>query len=166
MIKLAQNYYCMKFRYLLLLILPLLVLAAACGKKCNEEKQVNIDDSTILKFISDKGIVAQKHPSGIYYQILSTGTGNLSYTANTTVSTKYVGRLLDGSVFDGPTSQPITFQLGGVITGWQIGIPLIQKGGKIRLLIPSGLAYGCDGQGPIPSNAVLDFEVELVNATN
>lgn len=156
----------MKIRYLLVLILPLLVLASACGKKCDAEKQVNIDDAAILQFLASKNIQAQKHSSGLYYQTLSTGSGNITYTPNTTITAKYTGRLLDGSVFDNGGGQAISFQLGGVITGWQIGIPLIQKGGKIRLFIPSGLAYGCDGQGSISKNAVLDFDVELVNVTN
>ncbi len=156
----------MKLKNLLLLILPLLLVLGSCRKEFDPEEQANIDDSTILKFISDKGIVAQKHPSGVYYQILSPGTGNIAYTTNTTVSTKYTGRLLSGAVFDGTTSQPISFKLGQVIVGWQIGIPQIQKGGKIRLLIPSGLAYGPQGQGPIPGNAVLDFDIELLDVTN
>lgn len=149
-----------------MIILPLLIVLGSCGKKCNEEKQVGIDDSIILKFLSDKGITAQKHSSGIYYQVLSAGTGSVAYTANTNISAKYTGRLLDGTMFDNGGGQAISFKLGGVITGWQIGIPLINKGGKIRLFIPSGLAYGCDGQGPIPKNSVLDFDVELVNVTN
>lgn len=156
----------MKLKYILLIFLPLLLAVGSCGKKCNGEKQGNIDDSIILKFLSDKGITAQKHSSGIYYQIISQGSGNITYTGNTTVSTKYTGRLLSGTVFDGTTTQPVAFKLGGVITGWQAGIPLIQKGGKIRLFIPSGLAYGCDGQGPIPANAVLDFDIELIDVTN
>ncbi len=135
-------------------------------KKFDPEKQANLDDAAILKFISEKGISAQKHPSGVYYQVLSPGTGNISYTTNTTVTTKYTGRLLDGTVFDGTTTQPISFKLGQVIAGWQIGIPLIQKGGRIRLLIPSGLAYGEESQGPIPGNSVLDFDIELVDVTN
>jgi len=155
----------MKIKNLLLLILPLLLILGSC-KKFDAEEQANVDDSTILKFISDKGIVAQKHTSGVYYHILSTGSGNSAYTSNTTVSTKYTGRLLNGTVFDGTTSQPISFKLGQVIAGWQVGIPLIQKGGKIRLLIPSALAYGPDGQGPIPANAVLDFDIELIDVTN
>ena len=155
----------MKIKYILLFILPLLLVLGSC-KKFDAGEQANIDDSTILKFISDKNIVAQKHSSGIYYQILSSGSGNISFTNNTTVSTKYTGRLLNGTVFDATTTQPISFKLGQVISGWQIGIPLIQKGGKIRLLIPSGLAYGPDGQGPIPGNAVLDFDIELLDVTN
>ncbi|SKB82862.1 FKBP-type peptidyl-prolyl cis-trans isomerase [Daejeonella lutea] len=156
----------MRFRYLLLIILPLLIVLGSCGKKCNDEKQVNIDDSIIQKFLSEKGIAAQKHSSGIYYQILSQGSGNIAYSANTSITAKYTGRLLDGKIFDNGRGEAITFKLGGVITGWQIGIPLIQKGGKIRLIIPSGLAYGCDGRDEIPKNAVLDFDVELVNVTN
>lgn len=156
----------MRFRFLLLIILPLLIVLGSCGKKCNDEKQVNIDDSIILKFLSDKGITAQKHSSGVYYQILSPGSGNISYSANTSITARYTGRLLDATIFDNGRGEAITFKLGGVITGWQIGIPLIQKGGKIRLIIPSGLAYGCDGERSIPKNAVLDFDVELVNVTN
>ena len=155
----------MKIKYILLFTLPLLLVLGSC-KKFDAEEQSKIDDSTIIKFISEKNIIAQKHSSGIYYQILNTGSGNISYTTNTTVSTKYTGRLLSGTVFDGTTTQPISFKLGQVISGWQIGIPLIQKGGKIRLLIPSGLAYGPDGQGPIPGNAVLDFDIELLDVTN
>ncbi|MEJ7692056.1 FKBP-type peptidyl-prolyl cis-trans isomerase [Daejeonella sp.] len=155
----------MKIKNLLLLIFPLMLVLGSC-KKIDAEEQANIDDSTILKLISDKGIVAQKHASGLYYQILSTGTGSIAYTTNTTVSTRYTGRLLNGTVFDGTTSQPISFKLGQVIAGWQVGIPLIQKGGKIRLLIPSALAYGPEGQGPIPANAVLDFDIELIDVTN
>ncbi|MGB4397866.1 MAG: FKBP-type peptidyl-prolyl cis-trans isomerase [Daejeonella sp.] len=155
----------MKIKHILLLILPLLLILGSC-KKFDAEEQVKIDDATILKFISEKNIPAQRHESGVYYQILSPGSGNATYTANTTVSTKYTGRLLNGSVFDGTTTQAVSFPLGQVISGWQIGIPLIQKGGKIRLIIPSGLAYGQDGQGPIPGNAVLDFDIELLDVTN
>jgi FKBP-type peptidyl-prolyl cis-trans isomerase FkpA len=70
---------------------------------------------------------------------------------------------LDGTVFDQTTTQPLNFPLGNVIVGWQIGVPLIKKGGKIRLLIPSGYGYGQGGSGKIPSNAVLDFDIELVD---
>ena len=148
------------------LILPLLLAMSSCKDNCNPEKQVQQDEATIIKFLSEKNITAQRHSTGVYYQIVNTGTGNITFNSNTTVSVKYSGRLLSGSVFDPGAAQPISFKLGGVIPGWQIGVPLIQKGGKIRLFIPSGLAYGCDGQGSISSNAVLDFDIELVDVTN
>ncbi|MEJ7779509.1 MAG: FKBP-type peptidyl-prolyl cis-trans isomerase [Daejeonella sp.] len=81
------------------------------------------------------------------------------------MSARYTGRLLSGVEFD-KSAQPVAFKLGGVILGWQKGVPLIQKGGTIRLFIPSGLGYGAGGQGPIPPNAVLDFDIELVDVTN
>ncbi len=156
----------MKLRILSLLILPFLLILGSCGKDdLNPEKQAEQDESTIVKFLADKNITAQRHASGIYYQITNPGTGSITYSINTTVSAKYAGRLLSGVEFD-KSVQPIAFKLGGVIAGWQIGVPLIQKGGKIRLFIPSGLGYGPGGQGPIPPNAVLDFDIELVDVTN
>lgn len=156
----------MKLKYLILFILPLVFSVGACKDDCKPEKQVGIDEATIIKFLTDKNISAQRHSSGVYYQIIATGSGNISYTANTTISAKYTGRLLNGGVFDASTSNPIQFKLGQVITGWQVAIPLIQKGGKIRIFIPSGQAYGCDGQGAIPPNSVLDFDIELADVTN
>jgi FKBP-type peptidyl-prolyl cis-trans isomerase FkpA len=128
--------------------------------------QAEKDDATIVKFIADNKISAIKHPSGLYYQIIQSGSGNISYSVNTTVTANYTGRLLSGQVFDKSTTQPLSFKLGQVIVGWQIGVPLIQKGGKIRLFIPSGYAYGPQGSGAIPSNSVLDFDIELVDVQN
>lgn len=126
------------------------------------QEQLAKEEVVIKKFIADNNIPAIRHETGVYYQILVRGTGNHVYTANSKVSTNYKGRLLDGSVFDQSTSA-VSFPLGNVIAGWQIGVPLIQKGGKIRLFIPSGYGYGAKGSGSIPSNAVLDFDIELVD---
>jgi FKBP-type peptidyl-prolyl cis-trans isomerase FkpA len=128
--------------------------------------QAENDDATIVKFIADNKISAIKHSSGLYYQITQSGSGNMTYSANTTVTANYTGRLLSGQVFDKSTTQPLSFRLGQVIVGWQIGVPLIKKGGKIRLLIPSGYAYGPQGSGAIPPNSVLDFDIELVDVQN
>jgi FKBP-type peptidyl-prolyl cis-trans isomerase FkpA len=86
----------------------------------------------------------------------------VTYTGSTNVKVTYTLSLLGGEVIPQPT-EPITFALGGVIVGWQIGIPLIQKGGKIRLFIPSGYAYGPRSQGNIPANSILDFEIDLLD---
>jgi FKBP-type peptidyl-prolyl cis-trans isomerase FkpA len=127
------------------------------------EKQASADDQKILEFITSRNITAQKHPSGLYYVISNPGDGNITYTANTSITVKYIGRRLSGSIFDQGT---ITYPIGNLIGGWQIGVPLIQKGGKIRLIVPSALAYGTAGQGSIPPNAVLDFDIELLNVSN
>jgi len=73
---------------------------------------------------------------------------------------------LNGQKFDSSydRGQPLEFGLNQVIPGWQQAIPLLQKGGKGTFYIPSGLAYGTRGAGgAIPPNAVLIFEVELID---
>jgi len=155
----------MKIKNLVILSFIMMFMLASCrkGDDYDPAVQAGLDDALIVKFIADKNITAIKHASGIYYQILSSGTGSTTYSNSTLVTAKYAGRLLNGTVFDQTTTQPLTFSLGNVILGWQIGVPLIKKGGKIRLLIPSGYGYGQGGSGKIPSNAVLDFDIELVD---
>ena len=57
----------------------------------------------------------------------------------------------------------VEFRLGGLIAGWQIGLQKYKKGTKGKLLIPSGYGYGPSGQGSIPGNAVLIFDIEMVS---
>jgi FKBP-type peptidyl-prolyl cis-trans isomerase FkpA len=155
----------MKINKILVLSFILSLTLGSCTKNDDFDpaKQAELDEAIIVKFVADNKITAIKHSSGVYYQILSPGSGSVTYTANTKVTTKYTGRLLNGSVFDQTTTQALTFPLGNVIVGWQIGVPLIQKGGKIRLIIPSQYAYGRNPAGQIPANSVLDFDIELVD---
>jgi FKBP-type peptidyl-prolyl cis-trans isomerase len=92
---------------------------------------------------------------------MSPGLGTQPALTNT-VSTVYTGKLLNNTQFDA-SANPVSFLLSGVIKGWQIGIPLIKKGGRIKLVIPSSLAYGCNGSGSIPPNSPLYFEVTLTD---
>lgn len=157
----------MKFRYIIFTCLILLAGLGSCktDKGISQEEQLAADEVRIKDFIAKNNIPAIRHQSGVYYQILEPGTGSLVYTGNTSITAKYTLRLLNGNTIPQP-SEPIKFTLGGVIIGWQIGIPLIQKGGKIRLIVPSPYAYGAQAQNGIPSNSILDFDVELVDATN
>jgi peptidylprolyl isomerase len=78
---------------------------------------------------------------------------------------QYVGVLADGTVFDSSVAhgQPFTFTLGpGVIVGWQQGLVGMREGGRRLLVIPPSLGYGANGLGPIPPNATLIFDVELL----
>jgi FKBP-type peptidyl-prolyl cis-trans isomerase len=80
----------------------------------------------------------------------------------------YVGRLLDGRVFDASRDRgaPFGFVLGAgrVIEGWEKGVVGMKVGGKRRLLIPAHMAYGNRGAGKaVPPGAALEFEIELVN---
>ncbi|GGI22405.1 FKBP-type peptidyl-prolyl cis-trans isomerase [Pedobacter mendelii] len=132
------------------------IIFSSCKKDESAEKQ-------ITSFIQKNNITAVKHPSGMYYQIIKPGTGAFAYPSNTKITIKYEGRLLDGTVIDNGNGVENTFQLNQLIEGWRIGIPLIQKGGEIRLIIPSDLAYGSQATGPVPANSVLDFTIQLIN---
>ena len=135
---------------------------SACKKELSPEKQAEKDDKIISEFISKNSILAIKHSSGVYYQIISEGSGAKPSLSNEVV-VNYTGKLLNGNVFD-KSNSAVTFPLNGLIVGWQIGIPLVKKGGSIRLIVPSGLAYGNSSPGAgIPANAVLDFTIDLID---
>ena len=77
----------------------------------------------------------------------------------------YKGAVLNGEVFDETKEKPARFPLNRLIRGWQIGLPMCRTGGKIRLIIPSGLAYSIRTRSPkIPPNSVLVFDIEVVEA--
>jgi FKBP-type peptidyl-prolyl cis-trans isomerase FkpA len=87
-----------------------------------------------------------------------------SPTATDRVTVHYAGRLADGTEFDSSYARkaPATFPLDGVIPCWTQGVAQMKVGGKATLVCPPDMAYGPSGQGPIPPNATLTFEVELL----
>ncbi|MBU2895211.1 FKBP-type peptidyl-prolyl cis-trans isomerase [Vibrio hepatarius] len=102
--------------------------------------------------------------SGLQYKVLSKGEGTLNPSPKSKVKVHYHGTLLDGSVFDSSVErgEPISFGLNQVIKGWQEGLTYMVEGDKFRLFIPSTLAYGKNGSGPIPPSSTLIFDVELI----
>ncbi|MBC7565613.1 MAG: FKBP-type peptidyl-prolyl cis-trans isomerase [Pedobacter sp.] len=162
-----KDYICrtMKKTKYLLLFICLAIGLAACKKNLGIENfdvegQFKKDTTAIRAFALANNIPIQKDPKyNIFYQILAQGSG-AEVNGLSTISVIYSGRLLDGTIFDSTTA-PATFPLSNVITGWQAGIPLIRKGGKIRLLLPSFYGYGNQAYSKIPANSVLDFTVEL-----
>jgi FKBP-type peptidyl-prolyl cis-trans isomerase len=109
----------------------------------------------------------KKTASGLRYQMITTGNGKQAEKGKG-VSVHYKGQLPSGEVFDSSyqRKQPIDFTLGigQVIKGWDEGIQLLKVGDKARFVIPSDLAYGSQGAGGvIPPNAVLIFDVELMD---
>jgi FKBP-type peptidyl-prolyl cis-trans isomerase FklB len=101
--------------------------------------------------------------SGLQYEVLKSGTGPKPTPTNT-VKVHYHGTLIDGTVFDSSVerNEPIEFPVTGVIPGWVEALQLMSVGDKWKLTIPSDIAYGPRGKGDIPPNAVLVFEVELL----
>jgi FKBP-type peptidyl-prolyl cis-trans isomerase FkpA len=119
----------------------------------------------VPRFPYDSPETPFKKSQGVYYVIMKEGTGK-QVSVNDTVVAFYKGYLLsDRSVFDSTKDKPATFPLNRLIKGWQIGVPLCKVGGKIRLIIPSNLAYSIRTRSPkIPPNSILVFEIEVVDA--
>jgi FKBP-type peptidyl-prolyl cis-trans isomerase FkpA len=151
-----------------------IICLAGCFTACKKNVQVDdtydptpqfkADTTTIAAFVKTNNIPAIKDASGIFYQIIAPGSGNVSYLASTVISADYEGRLLNGTIFDSTKGTPASFKLGNVILGWQFGIQKIQKGGKIRLIIPSYYAYGTQSpSSSVPANSVLDFTITLTD---
>lgn len=108
-----------------------------------------------------KGVITTQ--SGLQYEVLTEGTGRQP-TDTSTVQVHYTGTLIDGKVFDSSIErgEPISFPVRGVIAGWTEALKLMKEGAVWKLYIPSALAYGEQGPGPIGPNAVLIFEVRLL----
>jgi FKBP-type peptidyl-prolyl cis-trans isomerase FkpA len=103
--------------------------------------------------------------SGLVYKSLKDGSG-ASPVATDVVKVHYRGTLQDGTEFDSShkRGQPAEFPLNRVIKCWTEGVQKMKVGGKAQLTCPPGIAYGERGTpgGPIPPNATLNFEVELL----
>ncbi|MGZ8346534.1 MAG: FKBP-type peptidyl-prolyl cis-trans isomerase [Allosphingosinicella sp.] len=103
--------------------------------------------------------------SGLRYRRVSGGAGGAPHpSATDTVTIHYAGRLVDGTEFDSSVArgEPATFPLPRLIRGWQEGVPLMAVGDRFEFAIPSWIAYGPNGRGPIPGGATLFFTIDLI----
>jgi FKBP-type peptidyl-prolyl cis-trans isomerase FkpA len=153
-------------------------------QKRQQEKaaeQLKEDAKTITNYLKENKIEAHAADSGLYYVIDTPGQGAQPKLGDK-VKVHYTGRLLDGKVFDtsladvaeqhglhnpGRAYEAIEFHVGvgQVIKGWDEGIMCLRQGTKARLFIPSILAYGSQsiGNGLIPANAILIFDIALMD---
>lgn len=106
--------------------------------------------------------------SGLQYKVIETGSG-ISPDANDTVKVHYVGKTIDGEVFDSSRERgkPAEFPVNRVIAGWTEGLQMMKEGAKYKLFIPTDLAYGTQVRpgGEIEPNEALIFDVELLEVT-
>lgn len=130
------------------------------------QKMKNEEPLTMDKFIKDSNLKGRKTSTGLFISETKKGTGAKPLKGNK-VKVHYTGKFLNGQVFDSSVerNEAFEFTLGNseVIKGWDEGIALLNKGAKAILVIPSNLAYGEMGSGPIPPYAPLVFEVELID---
>ena len=104
---------------------------------------------------------------GIQYSVIKRGTG-AQPERHDCVTVYYKGSLIDGKVFDETKpGKPATFPAGALIPGWVEALQMMHAGDKWKIVIPPGLAYGKAGAGDglIPANQTLVFEVELLKVS-
>lgn len=126
-----------------------------------QDAQIN----DLIKIALDENWPVRRDPSGLIYWIADPGNDRRPQRTST-VQVRYKGRLMDGTLFDqSPESgEPVTFNLPETITAWQIAIPMIGEGGRIKILAHSDLAYQSRQIGNlIPPYSPLIFDVELIN---
>ncbi|HVH13762.1 MAG TPA: FKBP-type peptidyl-prolyl cis-trans isomerase [Longimicrobium sp.] len=146
-------------RLFLLLACALPLAVAACGS----DSPTSIEDTEFAPALGVDLSAMTRTSSGLYWRDITVGTGAVAQSGNT-VGVYYQGWLATGTRFDGRTSgTPLSFPLGTgwAIRGWDQGVPGMKVGGKRQLVIPPSLGYGAAGQGSIPPNAILVFEVEM-----
>jgi len=130
--------------------------------------QPELEDALINRFMVDKSLTGfTKLPSGVYYEVITPGSGIDEVKLTSSITVAYTGRFLSGTVFDSATKEKaFTDKLDNLILAWKETVPLIKKGGKIRILVPSLSGYGITGGGSISPNSVLDFDIELIDVKN
>ena len=150
--------------YLLLFIISIFVFTPGCKKNSGcTPVSPDVEAPQIVEYNTKNGITTQQFSNKVYYKIVDTGYG-AHPTASSSVVVTYSAKLLNNTVFDVATS-PVTFKLSDVIEGWQIGLPLLQKGGRMILIIPSAYAYGCNGNSKlkVSENSVLFYDINLID---
>lgn len=160
-------------RKIIVVITVIALLSGSCLKKTSgcaySEQNITASASeqqAVEDYLTSQSITAEKHSSGMYYKIVSAGSGGSPHICSQ-VQVSYSGKLTNGTVFDSNTN--FVYDLGALIEGWKKGIPLIQKGGHILLYIPPSLGYGAsdikNGSGVvvIPANSILVFDITLTN---
>lgn len=167
----------------LLLLCGLVLLFTACKKVDDpaviNTDQVAIDSNLVNDYLVKNGlkgtakrvenILGRPDTIGVWYIIEKQGDVNTLYSLSSSVTVAYTGKLLTtGEEFAKTTDFHPSYVLGDVIRGWRVGLPKVNEGGIIRLIISSAYAYGPYAQPIVglPANAVLDFRIEVFDVTN
>jgi FKBP-type peptidyl-prolyl cis-trans isomerase FkpA len=148
----------------------LLLLGLGCAREepapSNQPEASSIESTSFAPELQVDLSASTKSDSGLYYRDIEPGSGP-AIAPGQQVSVFYTGWLANGRQFDSNAGgSPFSFRLGAqeVIEGWDQGVAGMRVGGKRQLIIPPALGYGPAGSGPIPPNAILVFNVEVISA--
>ena len=140
------------------------LLAGLASRQQERVKEAAQEQAKLIEKNWPKAITTK---SGLKYVATKPGEGNATPKPGDQVSVHYSGRLLDGQEFDSSykRGEPIDFTVGQgiVIKGWDEALLSMKKGEKRILIVPPELGYGPNGRGPIPPNATMVFDVELLD---
>ena len=143
-------------------VLLLTAAIVACSDNSPVAKEIPLESQTFAASLGIDLASMTKLASGVYIKDLQAGTGTVTVVPSSTILAFYTGWLANGTVFDSNVGGTVlTYPLANLIPGWQSGLLGMKVGGKRRLVIPSSLAYGASGSGPIPGYANLVFDMEL-----
>ncbi|HAQ19714.1 MAG TPA: hypothetical protein DCR40_10850 [Prolixibacteraceae bacterium] len=154
------------------LILFAIIIVSGCKKNedpyatYTPERETALIKEWLAQMVTNKKDI-DTTSTGLYYIVEKEGTGETVKTGNT-VTVKYTGLFLDGSVFDasayhGDGTMTYIHKTDRLIQGWEEGIEVMKKGGTSAFLIPSAKAYGTSGAGSIPPNTPLIFVIEVID---
>ena len=134
---------------------------------CNKEEDAPDGPPSVQieEYLEANGIVGETTTSSGLVYIIEEPGGTEKPTQNSSITINYKGYLTNGVVFDETTGTPRTFPLRNLILAWQEAIPLIGRGGKIKILAPPSIAYGNNPPrgSVITANSVLVFDIELID---
>lgn len=126
-----------------------------------DQAQLQADGAAIDAYIAENNITDVQELNGIRMVVSREGANSGTPCLENSVVVTYVGRRLDGVIFD-QSSDPVSLKLGSLILGWQIALTTFKEGTEARLFIPSVYGYGASGIGnEIPPDTNLIFDIEL-----
>ena len=116
--------------------------------------------SYMAKLAATPGLTST--PSGLVYKVEQSGPATgVRPRLGDQVRVAYVGRLVDGTVFDS-SGGPAVMTVGALVPGWNEALQLMRAGDDWTLYVPPSLGYGDQPTGPIPANSVMVFRLKLL----
>jgi FKBP-type peptidyl-prolyl cis-trans isomerase len=130
----------------------------------NPTTQDQIDENALIEYAVTNDLDVKKTASGLYYVLEQEGDG-LVMVQGQPFKAHYSGYFLDGKIFDSSYQRgtPIAASIGSMIPAWNEALTTFKIGSKMKLLIPSKLAYGARGfPGFVPPNSPLVFDMHIL----
>ncbi|MFO0903309.1 MAG: FKBP-type peptidyl-prolyl cis-trans isomerase [Pirellulales bacterium] len=138
-------------------------LQARAQERFQQVSEKNKKDTAAFLVENKKKKTVKTTSTGLQYEVISAGKGPSTAKMTDTIKANYHGTLLDGTVFDSTQGdEPVVIEVSSAIAGWTEALQLMKPGDKWRLYVPPELAYGAEGFGPVPPNALLVFDLELL----